>query len=66
MQTFVDDMLDLNQIKNGVFTLNNQIFDPIEVLKLVCDIFEPQVDARGVKLSFSTFSALSLPFQSSR
>ena len=45
MQTFVNDMLDLNQMKNGVFKLNNDLFSPIEVLELVCDIFMPQTDA---------------------
>ena len=41
MQTFVDDMLDLNQMKNGVFKLNNDLFNPTEVLELVCDTFMP-------------------------
>ena len=61
MQTFVDDMLDLIKIKNGVFKLENKIFDPLEALELVCDTFAPQVNALGVQLSFSIFTALSSP-----
>ena len=64
MQTFVDDMLDLNQIKNGVFKLENKIFNPIEALELVCDTFAPQANAQGVQLSFSIFTAPSAPFES--
>ena len=32
MQTFVDDLLDLKQIKAGVFSLVSQVFDPIEAI----------------------------------
>lgn len=52
MQTFVDDLLDLRMIKDGVFILENQVFDPNEVLEMVCDIFSIQVSAKNVHLSF--------------
>jgi len=51
MQTFVDDLLDLQQMKNGVFKLVLDIFDPNEILELVCSIFAPQTSARGVLLT---------------
>ena len=41
MQTFVDDLLDLQQIKNGVFKLVDGVFDPNEILDLICTIFAP-------------------------
>ena len=41
MQTFVDDLLDLKQIKDGVFSLVTEVFDPNDVLEMVCDIFSP-------------------------
>ena len=41
MQTFVDDLLDLQQIKNGVFKLMDGVFDPNEILDLICTIFTP-------------------------
>jgi len=31
-QTFVNDLLDLQQMKNGVFKLVNQVFDPNDTL----------------------------------
>ena len=52
MQTFVDDLLDLRQIKDGVFSIVSQVFDPNEVLEMIIDIFSPQVNARGVLLNF--------------
>ena len=41
LQTFVDDLLDLRQIKDGVFSMIREVFDPNETLSLVYDIFEP-------------------------
>lgn len=53
-------MLDFNQIKNGGFLLTNEAFDPNEVLKLVCNIFAPQVEAQQIRIFFSVFTSLQL------
>ena len=37
--TFVDDMLDLNQIGEGVFSLTLNPFDPNKVFKMIEEIF---------------------------
>ena len=42
MQSFVDDLLDLRQIKENAFALRMQPFDVNEILELVCNIFNPQ------------------------
>ena len=34
-------MLDLRQIKEGLLTLVQEVFDPNEVFELVCNIFLP-------------------------
>ena len=39
MQTFVDDLLDFRQIKEGVFKLVYMAFDPNKTLKQVYDMF---------------------------
>ena len=39
MQTFVDDLLDFRQIKEGVLKLVNAAFDPNKTLKLVFEMF---------------------------
>ena len=41
MQSFVDDLLDYRQLKDGVFSLTNALFDPNETIKLILDIFKP-------------------------
>ena len=39
-QTFVNDLLDLKQIKEGAFSLTSRPFDPNEAIKLVIEMFE--------------------------
>ena len=41
LQSFVEDLLDLGQLKDGNFVLANSIFDPNETLKVVIDAFRP-------------------------
>ena len=48
MQTFLSDLLDLNQLNSGAFSICNQIFDPNEIFSLVVDVFEPQAKAKGI------------------
>jgi K+-sensing histidine kinase KdpD len=61
MQTFVDDLLDLKQLKEGVFSLSCKVFDPNEVFQSVCSIFSPQSDSKKVKLNFFVHPGLRLP-----
>ena len=61
VQTFVDDMLDLHQIKDGAFSLRDAVFDPNEILDMVVDIFKPQADAKTLKLFWSIDKELVLP-----
>ena len=39
MQCFVDDLLDLRQLKDDVFSLNTEPFNVNEMLEQVCEIF---------------------------
>ena len=50
IQTFVDDLLDIRQIKDGVFSLESSTFDLNEVLEEICEIFQPQTNAKGIDL----------------
>ena len=52
LQSFVEDLLDLRQIKDGVFTLNQEPFDPNETFELICSTFEPQALARQIKIEY--------------
>ena len=57
----MDDLLDLKQMQDGFFSLVNEVFDPNEVIELVCSIFEPQTTAQKVKLLFMLCERLEMP-----
>lgn len=42
MQSFVDNLLDLRLIKDGIFPLTISVFDPNEIFDRVCTIFRQQ------------------------
>jgi len=52
--SFVDDLLDMRQLYEGAFRLDNQPFDMHKVLKLIEDIFSPQCKSKGIKLTIET------------
>ena len=39
---FVNDLLDLRQISEGVFEMKPTVFDPNKVIELIVEMFEPQ------------------------
>ena len=41
MQGFCNDLLDLRKLKDGMFHLVNDMFDPTQIFDLVCSIFSP-------------------------
>ena len=53
MQTFVDDLLDLRQLKDGVFSLTLIVFNASLVIEQVCSIFTPQANSKGLDLTMS-------------
>ena len=50
LQSFVEDLLDLRQLKDGVFALSPEPFDPNEVIKLICQIFDHQAQSKGIRI----------------
>ena len=61
MQLFVDDLLNLKLMHDGIFTLNESPFDPNEVFDNVCETFIPLLDAKKIKLTFCVDKALGAP-----
>ena len=45
ISNFVDDLLDLKQMKHGVYKQRITTFDPSEVLQLMLDMFGYQAEA---------------------
>ena len=60
LETFVDDLLDLKQLKEGVFSLTPAVFDPNHALDFVCEIFEMKASAKGVKVFWEVSPNLTL------
>ena len=50
LQTFVEDLLDLRQLRDGVFKLSNAPFDVTKVIKDVCNIFSFQAKAKNIEI----------------
>ena len=49
---FVNDLLDLRTINDGVFQQKNTVFDPNKVLKFVVQMFHLQAKKQKISLSF--------------
>ena len=45
MKSFVNDLLDLQQIKDGMFALVLQPFSLTKTLNMVCRMFTPTAEA---------------------
>ena len=60
--TFVEDMLDMKQMKSGVFHLQARDFNPNEVLSLIEAIFRPQANEKGIKLTTEVVEQLHAPY----
>lgn len=61
VQTFVDDLLDLRQLKEGVLVIAYEAFDPNDLLELVFQVFLPQAEAQKTQLSWRVVEQLRLP-----
>jgi len=51
LQTFVEDLLDLKQMRDGVFSLVSVPFNVEQVIKDICSVFDPQAKAKGVRVA---------------
>ena len=61
MQTFVEDLLDLNLMRAGIFKLTNAPFDPSIILQMVKNVFQPQATAKKILINISIGVHLNLP-----
>ena len=61
MQTFVDDLLDLNLMRSGIFQLRNEPFDPFGIIQMVKNVFQPQAIAKKILITVSIGEHLRLP-----
>ena len=53
MESFVEDLLNLRQLSEGVFYIQNTTFNLIDTLDFVVNMFEIKSKMYGVKISYS-------------
>jgi len=46
LQFFIEDLISLRMLQTGNFSLTYEPFDVVSVLKQICSIFRPQVNAK--------------------
>ena len=63
LQSFVEDLLDLRQLKYGAFTLTREIFDANETFSMILETFGPQAAAKKVDIQLQTVHSLKMPDQ---
>ena len=61
MSTFVDDLLDLKLMREGIYSLVSQPFQPKDTFELIQKIFYPQANAQRTDIKVSIESDLRLP-----
>jgi len=52
LQSFVNDLLDLAQLKNGVFSLNLERLRVQDVIEFVHTIFQPHARSKNIQIDF--------------
>ena len=61
IDSFIEDLLNLRQMCNGDFRLENTQFSPQKVLEMVSNMFAPQTLTKKVKLVFEIDNDLQMP-----
>ena len=61
METFIDDLLNLQLMKQGKFLLNIDYFSPKESIEFINQMFVYKMQAKGIKMTINTYKDLSMP-----
>ena len=61
MESFVEDLLNLHMMGQGVFSLDSAFFDPYEALLFIQEIFRLNASMKGVKVIIQCVDSLPLP-----
>ena len=48
MECFVEDLLNMNLIRNGLIAVNKECFDVRETLDFILSIFQMKAEMKGV------------------
>ena len=54
MECFVEDLLTMNLIRNGLLAVSKEGFDVRETLEFIVSIFQIKAELKGVSVTHST------------
>ena len=61
MQLFVEDLLNLKMLNDGIFSFVQQSFDPNELFINIIETFGPLVSSKKIELNFALDHKLEAP-----
>ena len=61
MECFVEDLLSMNLIRNGLLVKNKECFDIRQTLDFIVSIFQIKAEMKGVSVTHSNHSDLKIP-----
>ena len=64
MESFVEDLLNLRLLREGIMTISKEQFDLKDALDFIVSIFEIKSSAKGVNLFYSAHQNLIIPSES--
>lgn len=66
MESFVEDLLNLRLMREGIMTIAKEQFDSRECLESIVSMFAIKSELQGVTISYSLESKLDIPDKSYR
>ena len=61
METFIDDLLNLQLLKEGKFLLDKNYFNPNETIKFIYHMFIYKMQAKGINMTKGIYKDLYMP-----
>ena len=61
METFIDDLLNLQLLKEGKFLLDKSYFNPEETIEFIYHMFNYKMKAKGINLTKGIYKDLYMP-----
>ena len=61
IESFTEDLLNINMIQEGVFKLDPIIFDPKEAISFITEMFSRKAKMKQIKIEFQQLKKLQDP-----
>ncbi len=61
VETFTEDLLNINMIHEGVFKLEKNVFDPKQAFSFIEEMFEQKAMSKKISITFKSVETLQMP-----